>query len=105
MDARNCALAEMLARRNEATPAILTSAKTFLPILPPRRCRHGVGYGRVSTDRLIAGANGLRLTGTRNACAWLPAEKPCDWQVRSEEHTSELQSLKHLVSRLLLEQK
>src|SRR5262245_63894801 len=27
------------------------------------------------------------------------------WQVRSEEHTSELQSLRHLVCRLLLEKK
>src|ERR1035438_10772292 len=28
-----------------------------------------------------------------------------DWQLRSEEHTSELQSLRHLVCRLLLEKK
>src|SRR5262245_64228485 len=30
---------------------------------------------------------------------------PCPWPVRSEEHTSELQSLRHLVCRLLLEKK
>src|SRR5947199_5057334 len=32
----------------------------------------------------------------------VPAES---WRVRSEEHTSELQSLRHLVCRLLLEKK
>src|SRR5262245_63311170 len=34
--------------------------------------------------------------------------RPCgagDWRFRSEEHTSELQSLRHLVCRLLLEKK
>src|SRR5258705_7430875 len=35
--------------------------------------------------------------------------RPCDWRAfvgdRSEEHTSELQSLRHLVCRLLLEKK
>src|SRR5262245_64281193 len=33
------------------------------------------------------------------------AERDADRQVRSEEHTSELQSLRHLVCRLLLEKK
>src|ERR1039458_10430621 len=31
------------------------------------------------------------------------AGPPCRWPIRSEEHTSELQSLRHLVCRLLLE--
>src|SRR5947199_2398609 len=34
-----------------------------------------------------------------------PGLQRFDWPVRSEEHTSELQSLRHLVCRLLLEKK
>src|SRR5258705_7228296 len=35
-----------------------------------------------------------------------PIDRPTDWsRSRSEEHTSELQSLRHLVCRLLLEKK
>src|SRR5437899_7454191 len=37
---------------------------------------------------------------TAGACSRSPA-----WETRSEEHTSELQSLRHLVCRLLLEKK
>src|SRR5262245_22750055 len=33
------------------------------------------------------------------------AQSPVFWELRSEEHTSELQSLRHLVCRLLLEKK
>src|SRR5262245_65451851 len=35
----------------------------------------------------------------------LAASDPTTWVTRSEEHTSELQSLRHLVCRLLLEKK
>src|SRR5436853_3120364 len=35
----------------------------------------------------------------------LPRPVSCVWSNRSEEHTSELQSLRHLVCRLLLEKK
>src|SRR5438045_7098264 len=34
-----------------------------------------------------------------------PADAGAAWSLRSEEHTSELQSLRHLVCRLLLEKK
>src|SRR5205814_7210743 len=34
-----------------------------------------------------------------------PSNKGVTWALRSEEHTSELQSLRHLVCRLLLEKK
>src|SRR5438045_9717936 len=37
--------------------------------------------------------------------AWCPARAVAMRSVRSEEHTSELQSLRHLVCRLLLEKK
>src|SRR5437899_4231237 len=39
------------------------------------------------------------------AAPFLPAEKTAAATPRSEEHTSELQSLRHLVCRLLLEKK
>src|ERR1039458_10528452 len=49
----------------------------------------------------------LFRSGIRPTCAWnRPASSPnCSrWRtIRSEEHTSELQSLRHLVCRLLLE--
>src|SRR5436853_4833997 len=40
----------------------------------------------------------------RKACDWLASHQRSDGS-RSEEHTSELQSLRHLVCRLLLEKK
>src|ERR1017187_8055909 len=81
MDARNCALAEMLASSSEATPAILTSAKALLLILPPRRlpargrlwsylyspanCRsRWVAVNRhPRRPRLVAGRKAVRLAG------------------------------------------
>src|SRR5437899_5920306 len=38
-------------------------------------------------------------------CVRLSPQSPCTSDFRSEEHTSELQSLRHLVCRLLLEKK
>src|SRR3712207_8629788 len=52
-----------------------------------------VGKDRVSTDR-ITGAGG-------NVYSWTTVER----DLRSEEHTSELQSRQYLVCRLLLEKK
>src|SRR2546425_6249954 len=43
----------------------------------------------------------LRLGGRNTPCHW----PPCSGKRRSEEHTSELQSLAYLVCRLLLEKK
>src|SRR5262249_58961161 len=43
--------------------------------------------------------------GPPAAADWRPAAPPCFDQSRSEEHTSELQSLTNLVCRLLLEKK
>src|SRR5947199_5208501 len=47
------------------------------------------------------------VTGRASGTMWLPPGACCRarWQPRSEEHTSELQSLRHLVCRLLLEKK
>src|SRR5437899_10040624 len=54
----------------------------------------------------------LSITGWPQKATLLPfrkasrASSPCAaWRNRSEEHTSELQSLRHLVCRLLLEKK
>src|SRR5205814_5258844 len=52
-----------------------------------------------------------QTTRTRSSCvrnsyiSFPPAERWATIQYRSEEHTSELQSLRHLVCRLLLEKK
>src|ERR1035438_8905785 len=47
-------------------------------------------------------ARGPRRAGRARRCASRPARRPCAEPDRSEEHTSELQSLRHLVCRLLL---
>src|SRR5262245_64325866 len=66
-------------------------------------------YKQVSTSP-VAGGFGVLLDGrpvqtpARNALT-LPTEKLASAIARSEEHTSELQSLRHLVCRLLLETK
>src|SRR2546425_3099711 len=51
-----------------------------------------------SRDGIDRGRDGLRLGGGR-------AQRPRRHAARSEEHTSELQSLAYLVCRLLLEKK
>src|SRR5262245_65284456 len=48
------------------------------------------------------GVPGLANAGT---VFFRGGEMELDWRIRSEEHTSELQSLRHLVCRLLLEKK
>src|SRR2546425_6586957 len=54
----------------------------------------------VSTRRPHAGAETMRSAATMIACAATSVNA-----IRSEEHTSELQSLAYLVCRLLLEKK
>src|SRR2546425_7052760 len=75
----------------------------LLMSLPPTPTRHRVGVWR-KLQRMGA----VRLRGS----AWILPETPettelFQWlvQERSEEHTSELQSLAYLVCRLLLEKK
>src|SRR3712207_8127147 len=45
------------------------------------------------------------LRSTPVARTWVSQPTRCDWALRSEEHTSELQSRQYLVCRLLLEKK
>src|ERR1039458_10834195 len=51
----------------------------------------------------------LPISCSRKVRSWAKSETsptpPADHCIRSEEHTSELQSLRHLVCRLLLEKK
>src|SRR5258705_6125387 len=57
------------------------------------------------SDALLARALRDVLPDDRELVPHVHAERVLDRPVRSEEHTSELQSLRHLVCRLLLEKK
>src|SRR3989449_4861457 len=57
------------------------------------------------TDRLRPLGRQIRQGSRRRAPTDLPKREPVGAEVRSEEHTSELQSRLHLVCRLLLEKK
>src|SRR5262245_50068195 len=65
--------------------------------------RDGVAgsFGQGQGDELVGAACGLAL----DLCDHVPRLESRGARGRSEEHTSELQSLRHLVCRLLLEKK
>src|ERR1035441_5687791 len=70
------------------------------------RHRRKAGQGRPATGTAesrgyACGSHAIRWGGTLRAGGSRSGELPSHW--RSEEHTSELQSLRHLVCRLLLE--
>src|SRR2546425_9509768 len=90
-----------------ATTEIYTlSLHDALPILPSRRpsdsrrasARHQVRVARAQVRPQLAAADGRRFLVAQ------PLHR-LRIRVRSEEHTSELQSLAYLVCRLLLEKK
>src|SRR5947199_2186881 len=63
---------------------------------------------RSLNDRRLNGVSTARRIGVdyrESACSLAAPASVGAGQVRSEEHTSELQSLRHLVCRLLLEKK
>src|SRR5438046_6929769 len=72
-------------------------------LLPHRGAAREAGralpVGRVVRRPAAAGVAGLRRAGGRSGDAGAPPRQPA----RSEEHTSELQSLTNLLCRLLLE--
>src|SRR3712207_8951233 len=70
------------------------------PLLPPQRERPQGGGTRYVDDRAVFTAIVYVLT---TGCAW--RHLPAEFGVRSEEHTTELQSRQYLVCRLLLEKK
>src|SRR5437899_6296631 len=60
----------------------------------------------LSTFRILPLSGRIACVRRSRPClAEPPAESPSTMKIRSEEHTSELQSLRHLVCRLLLEKK
>src|SRR5258707_13293522 len=61
---------------------------------------HGLGASLLSRNPLCGGIRSAAYAGTFGATPGTPLQ-----QVRSEEHTSELQSRQYLVCRLLLEKK
>src|SRR5205814_3450047 len=56
-------------------------------------------------DEAGAGSAARACSRSRSHASAMPPSPPAVFQRRSEEHTSELQSLRHLVCRLLLEKK
>src|SRR5205814_9528820 len=73
------------------------SSHASRPVVGPLPCRDGIGHFRNSL-RQENYAPGQRVARLRFGALHLVGT----WR-RSEEHTSELQSLRHLVCRLLLE--
>src|SRR5262245_65351071 len=66
----------------------------------------GCGPGRDLKTFAELGHIAIGLEGAEHLAVMARAHSGCEvWQQRSEEHTSELQSLRHLVCRLLLEKK
>src|SRR5205814_2941353 len=100
-------------RSTELCPLSLHDA---LPIFLVSAAASGVGSiaGQIAK---MQGARVLGIAGTAAKCEWVVDELGFDACIdyktedvaarlrRSEEHTSELQSLRHLVCRLLLEKK
>src|SRR3712207_9336822 len=86
-----------------ATTEIYTlSLHDALPILAPAdRREQGRPGGRHLQQRHVGGAEGIPGTPDQIGCT----HQGCSGAVRSEEHTSELQSRQYLVCRLLLEKK
>src|SRR5205823_13883228 len=59
----------------------------------------------ISSSGRASGTTGSCGRTRRSARRWATPSRPCSSGPRSEEHTSELQSLAYLVCRLLLEKK
>src|SRR5262245_64754761 len=85
------------------TPSYPTAEATTPSVSDPTRKPTSVKAVNVPTTELLS-LSGAAFTASvmseGNASAW-----PKPTITRSEEHTSELQSLRHLVCRLLLEKK
>src|SRR5262245_63950564 len=90
--------------RDEEAPRPLAGPGPSPPLILRSRGHPGslVGVARVAHDVFSSSCDAPRRTGTSQHLG-LHACYPR--RSRSEEHTSELQSLRHLVCRLLLEKK
>src|SRR5262245_62517769 len=82
-----------------SSPAVVFSCFFFLIIRPPPRSTLFPTRRSSDLGKLKA------ATAPRAVAVWLAMIASARLSCRSEEHTSELQSLRHLVCRLLLEKK
>src|SRR5205823_8705768 len=73
-----------------------------LLVTPPRSARQSWG---ACSSLARSGQDVLGLHARHHQAVEVPAAQPGGAELRSEEHTSELQSLAYLVCRLLLEKK
>src|SRR5258705_8640139 len=79
---------------------------TLFPYTTLFRSRYSPPTGASpNIQRLSAGSKRQAASPPLRSTAASPAPAGPAWPLRSEEHTSELQSLRHLVCRLLLEKK
>src|SRR5262245_64100322 len=99
------------AYRDSSTLSLHDALPISNPRVRNRRSRRGPGGSQCTNGSSVCGSSGNQRLGvvtktrsaTRQSSATncrCPSRPP-----RSEEHTSELQSLRHLVCRLLLEKK
>src|SRR5205814_9804863 len=80
----------------------LFRSRPILLLKPPLPSRNGSSADRTPRSNSIAVSISIRKAATFTPFLMTPSTR---WSCRSEEHTSELQSLRHLVCRLLLEKK
>src|SRR2546425_5511268 len=84
---------------------LVTGVQTCaLPISSPRAAG-AAARRRASRSTLPRSCSACRASGRSGARGWLDRERVAAPAQRSEEHTSELQSLAYLVCRLLLVKK
>src|SRR5262245_62597100 len=84
--------------------ALARAGAEVLGLLPGLANRHGLVAGATGTGKTVT----LQVLAEQFSRIGVPAfmaDVKGDLSGRSEEHTSELQSLRHLVCRLLLEKK
>src|SRR5262245_63517164 len=88
------------------TPDISTlSLHDALPICPALRPREGIQREQHGGTNAVPRREGIAPNPVLQAGRWQTVFHRRHDRRRSEEHTSELQSLRHLVCRLLLEKK
>src|SRR5262245_64215892 len=91
----------------EAAASIVTTSPSGLIMASTRRWRWATEGAKPSSRSAVTAPPALATEppGSRAATPAGRCAAPERSQARSEEHTSELQSLRHLVCRLLLEKK
>src|SRR5437016_6881738 len=101
-----------------AVTAVLATVPRWKSLIRRRHCPHGVllvnrlrrlrilGFHRKTASRFPQGVASLMSSRARLSAFFAAAlASASEFKTRSEEHTSELQSLTNLVCRLLLEKK